>query len=299
MEIQILTPTQAQPLPPIQWNYQEVKQWISDGLTRYKGVVYTESQIAEAKKDRAQLNKLVQAIEVKRREMKQLYLQPYQNFEAEANELIGMVKEQAAEIDTQVKAYEERRREEKLEKIKTELYAPMIDGLGDLVPYEKLHDPKWLNVTCSVGTIGAEMARKIEGIVAGLEAIDKMGLAPNMASRIKGVFLKKFDLAAAIAEKERIEQMEASLRQYETTKAERNAVSAEQNAHKAEQTANNPEQKYTPPEPAAPVSAQQSAGVTEEKIHTVVFRIHVTAAQLNGLGAYMKANGIKPERVQN
>ena len=69
MEIQILTPTQAQPLPPIQWNYQEVKQWISDGLTRYKGVVYTESQIAEAKKDRAQLNKLVQAIEVKRREM--------------------------------------------------------------------------------------------------------------------------------------------------------------------------------------------------------------------------------------
>lgn len=289
MEIQILTPTQAQPLPPIQWNYQEVKQWISDGLTRYKGVVYTESQIAEAKKDRAQLNKLVQAIEVKRREMKQLYLQPYLNFEAEANELIGMVKEQAAEIDTQVKAYEERRREEKLEKIKTELYAPMIDGLGDLVPYEKLHDPKWLNVTCSIGTIGAEMARKIENIVAGLEAIDKMGLTPNMASRVKAVFLKKFDLAAAIAEKEHIEKMEASLRQYEEART----------APKAAPTDNSSAPKYTPPEPAAPVSAQQSAGVTEEKIHTVVFRIHVTAAQLNGLGAYMRANGIKPERVQN
>ena len=289
MEIQILTPTQAQPLPPIQWNYQEVKQWISDGLTRYKGVVYTETQIAEAKKDRAQLNKLIQAIEVKRREMKQLYLQPYQNFEAEANELIGMVKEQAAEIDTQVKAYEERRREEKLEKIKAELYTPMIDGLGSLVPYEKLHDPKWLNVTCSINTIGTEMARKIENIVAGLDAIDKMGLAPNMANRIKDVFLKKFDLAAAIAEKERLEQMEASLRQYEEARTAPKAAPAE----------NHPAPKYTPPEPAAPVSAQQSAGVTEEKIHTVVFRIHVTAAQLNGLGAYMRANNIKPERVQN
>lgn len=288
MEIQILTPTQAQPLPPIKWNYAEVKAWIEDGLSRYKGVVYTESQIAEAKKDRAQLNKLVQAIEAKRREMKQLYLQPYQNFEAEANELIGMVKEQAAEIDTQVKAYDDRRKEEKLEKIKAELYAPMIDGLGDLVPYEKLHDPKWLNVTCSVNTIGTEMAQKIENIVAGLDAIDKMGLSPNMASRIKGVFLKKFDLAAAIAEKERIEKMEASLRQYEGAKE----------AQKPAPTENSSTPKYTPPEPAASVSAQQNGIGAGEKIHTVVFRIHVTAAQLNGLGAYMKANNIKPERVQ-
>ena len=287
MEIQILTPTQAQPLPPIKWNYQEVKKWLEDGLARYKGVVYTESQIAEAKKDRAQLNKLIQAIEAKRREMKQLYLQPYLNFETEANELIGMVKEQAAEIDTQVKAYEERRREEKLEKIKAELYTPMIDGLGALVPYEKLHDPKWLNVTCSINTIGTEMARKIENIVSGLDAIDKMGLAPNMASRVKDVFLKKFDLAAAIAEKERIEQMEASLRQYEDARTEQKAAPAE----------NSSAPKYTPPEPAAPVSAQQNGAGAGEKIHTVVFRIHVTAAQLNGLGAYMRANGIKPERV--
>ena len=299
MEIQILTPTQAQPLPPIQWNYAEVKAWIEDGLARYKGIVYDETQIAEAKKDRANLNKLVQALDAKRKEMKALYLNPYEEFEAQAKELTTMVKEQSAAIDAQVKAYDDRRKEEKLAKIKTELYAPMIDGLADLVPYEKLHDPKWLNVTCSINTIGTEMARKIESIVAGLEAIDKMGLSQNMATRVKGVFLQKFDLAAAIAEKERIEKMEASLRQYEDTKAERNGVSAEQNTPKEEQTIQNPERKYTPPEPAAPVSAQQNGIDAGEKIHTVVFRIHVTAAQLNGLGAYMRANNIKPERVQN
>lgn len=292
MEIQILTPTQAQPLPQIQWNYAEVKAWIEDGLTRYKGVVYDESQIAEAKKDRANLNKLVQALDAKRREMKALYLHPYEEFEAQAKELAAMVKDQATAIDAQVKAYDDRRKQEKLEKIKAELYTPMIDGLADLVPYDKLHDPKWLNVTCSVSTIGTEMARKIENVVAGLDAIDKMGLTPEMASRVKGVFLKKFDLAAAIAEKERIEKMEASLRQYETAKAERNAVSAEQNAPKAEQ-------KYTPPERVEPVRTQYGGDDPAQTIHTVVFRIHVTAAQLQGLGAYMRANNIKPERVQN
>ena len=281
MEIQVLSPTQAQPLPPVEWNYTEVKKWIEDGLARYKGVVYDETQIAEAKKDRANLNKLIQALESKRREMKQLYLQPYQNFEAQANDLIAMVKEQAGEIDAQVKNYDERRKQEKMEQIKAGIYVPMIGNLAKLVPYERLHDPKWLNVTCSVSTVSTELARKIENIFSGLSAIDKMGLSSEMAERIKGVFLRNFDLAAAIAEKERIEKEQAALAEYE-----------------AKQRAAAEEQKYTPPEPVEPARAQVSAVVSDETIHTVVFRIRVTAAQLTSLGNFMRANNIKPERVQ-
>ena len=276
MEIKVLTPTQAQPLPPIEWNYGEVKAWIEDGLARYKGVVYDETQMAEAKKDRAALNKLAQAIDAKRKEMKALYLHPYEAFEAQAKELTAMVKEQSAAIDTQVKAYEERRREEKLEKIKAELYTPMIDGLGDLVPYEKLHDPRWLNVSCSVSTIGTEMAQKIERIVAGLDAIDRLNLDDALTEQAKATFLKDFDLAAAIKQTERILDQRAAL--------ERMRADAEA-------------KKYTPPAPAEPVSTPQNGDSAGEKIHTVIFRIHVTAAQLNGLGAYMRANNIKPERV--
>lgn len=287
MEIQILTPTQSQPLPPIQWNYAEVKKWLEDGLARYKGVVYDEAQIAEAKKDRANLNKLTQVLEAKRREMKQLYLTPYQNFEAEVNELIGMVKNQSKEIDTQVKAYDERRKAAKLDKIKTELYTPMIGGLGDLVPYDRLHDPRWLNVTCSINTIGAEMAQKIERIVSGLDAIDKLNLDDALTEQAKTIFLKDFDLAAAIKETERILEQRAALER----------LRADAEARKAAEAEKVPEPKYTPPEPAEPVRTRFSDDNTAEKIHTVVFRIRVTAAQLNGLGEYMRANNIRPERV--
>ena len=287
MEIKVLTPTQAQPLPPIQWNYAEVKAWIEDGLARYKGVVYDETQIAEAKKDRAQLNKLVQAIDAKRKEMKAMYLHPYEQFEAQAKELIAMVKEQAAAIDTQVKVYDDRRREEKLEKIKAELYAPMIDNLADLVPYEKLHDPRWLNVTCSVSTIGTEMARKIEGIVAGLEAIDRLALDAALLEQTKATFLNDFDLAAAIKKTERILEQRAALER----------LKADAEAKKAAAAENAPAPKYTQPEPAEPARTRFSDDNTAEKIHTVVFRIRVTATQLNGLGEYMRANNIRPERV--
>ena len=287
MEIQVFTPTQAQPLPPIKWNYDEVKAWIENGLTRYKGVVYDETQIAMAKKDRAQLNKLVQAIETKRREMKQTYLQPYQDFEKQANELIAMVKETAGEIDTQVKAYDERRKQEKLARIKAEIYAPMIDNLADLVPYEKLHDPRWLNVTCAINTIGTEMAGKIESIAAGLDAIDRLALDDALMEQTKAAFLNDFDLAAAIKQTERILEQRAALER----------LRADTEAKKAAEAENTPAPKYTQPEPAEPAQTRFSEDNTAEKIHTVVFRIRVTAAQLNGLGAYMKANNIRPERV--
>lgn len=285
MEIQVLSPTQAHPLPPVEWNYTEVKKWIEDGLARYRGVVYDESQIAAAKKDRANLNKLVQAIETKRREMKQLYLQPYQAFESQANELIAMVKEQAGEIDTQVKAFEDQRKKEKLEQIKESLYTPMIGNLAKLVPYERLHDPKWLNVTCSASTIGTELAGKIDRIFSGLDAIDKMGLSPEMAERIKGMFLKNFDLASAIAEKDRIEKEQAALAEYE-----------------AAQRTSQAEQKYTPPEPAAPVVERQGAACPDETIHTdptiqLDFRVWVTNEQMVALRNFLLTNHIKFGKV--
>lgn len=267
MNIEIYTPTQAQPLPPVEWNYAEVKQWVEDGLTRYKGVVYDDTQIALAKTDRANLNKLAAAIDAKRKEMKALYLQPYTEFEAQAKELTAMVKMQVDEIDAQVKAFENFRKEEKLAQIKAEIYTPIVGDLAELIPYEQLHNPKWLNVTTSMATIGGEIAQACEKIISGLKAIDQLNLAPDVTERVKSVFLKNFDLAAAIAEKERI-------------LAERERLERYQAAQQAQ---------------SAPTVAEQPA--TCEKVYTLTFRIHATKAQIDALSAFMKSINIKPERA--
>lgn len=284
MQIEIYSPTNGQPLPPVEWNYAAVKQWLEDGLSAYKGRVYTEDTVAEAKKDRASLNKLADAIDTKRKEMKAMYLEPYALFEAQAKELTAMVKDQSAEIDAQVKAFENFRKQEKLEQIKAELYEPLIGNLATLVPYEKLHEVKWLNVTVNLPTVAEELARKIERITKGLTAIDSLDLESDIAVQVKDVFLKRFDLAEAIDEKDRLIRQKAELERIKSAQAEQ----------KAEQV---PEVKYTPVEPETPTVAQPVSDETEEKIHTVTFRIHVTSAQLKALGDFMRANGIRPERV--
>ena len=283
MEIQVLSPTQAHPLPPVEWNYTEVKQWVEDGLARYKGVVYDDTQIAIAKTDRANLNKLAAAIDAKRKEMKALYLQPYTEFEAQAKELTEMVKTQVAEIDAQVKAFDNFRKEEKQAQIIAEIYTPMIGNLAELVPYERLHNPKWLNVTTSISAVGVEMAGKLDSIISGLNAIDHLSLAPDIAERVKSVFIRNFDLAAAIAEKERIEAEREKLERYR----------AAQQAQAAEAT---PQGISTTVEEEEPKQPEQRPAV-EENTFSVTFRINVTKAQLDALGAFMKSQNIKPERV--
>ena len=283
MQIVIHNPAQGETLPPVKWNYDEVKQWIEDGLANYKGIVYTPDTITQAKKDRAGLNKLVDAIDTKRKEMKAHYLHPYEEFEAQAKELVAMVKTVVAEIDAQVKAYENFKKEEKQCEIKG-LYETMIGNLAGLVPYEKLHNPKWLNVTCSVSAITEELGGKIDRISAGLKSIDTLGLDDDLADRVKSRFLQDYDLAGALAEKDRIIHEREELAR-----------------HKAAQDAAQPPkpvaEEYTPPRQEIPALAQTDDDTTTEEVHTITFRIHVTDSQLRRLGEFMRANGIRPERV--
>lgn len=278
MQIEIYNPAQGEPLPPVKWNYEELKGQLVAALENYKGRIYTESTISEAKKDRANLNKLAAAIDTRRKEMKARYLAPYEEFEAQAVELTGLVKQQAAEIDAQVKAFDEARKAEKLEHIRT-MYAAVMSDLAALVPYERLHNPRWLNVTYSMSTIEEEIVEKAEDIRAAMASIDALGLADDMAAQVKHVYLERLDLAAALAEKDRIERERQALAAYETAKKEEPEKPAEQQT------------EAQPPEPA------EKSTTAVPAMYTVDFRVWATAEQLNALKAFLVENGVKYGKV--
>lgn len=283
MQIEIYTPTQAQPLPPVEWNYEAVKQWVQDGLKAYEGRVYTDDTINEAKRDRANLNKLVKALDTKRKEIKAVYLEPYSLFEQQAKELTAMVEQQSKEIDAQVKAYDERRKQEKLEKIKAELYEPMIGSLAELVPYKKLHDPKWLNVTASMAAVSSELAAKIDRIVIGLASIDTLALPEDVAAQVKGVFLERGDLSEAIAAKDRIMDERERLERYQAAQEAAEATEA-------------PKCKNTLPQEKKSAEANL-AGESETETMQIDFRVWVTRPQMLALREFLVSNNIKYGKV--
>jgi len=155
------------------------------------------------------------------------------------------------------------------------------------VPYERLHNPKWLNVTTSMTTITEEMGRTIDKIMAGLASIDTLGLEADIAQQVKGVFLKDFDLAAALTEKDRIIQQREELAR----------LKAASEADSAPQTAQQGARGYVDASSENTATALQRGDKDMEKMHVITFRVRVTTSQLQRLGDFMKANGIRPERV--
>ncbi len=121
----------------IDFNFEELKGQLAESLALYTGLVVTEDGIKGAKEDRAKLNKLREALENKRKEVKRECMAPYTDFEAKVKELVGLIDQPIAAIDAQLKEYEEKRRADKRAAI-LEIYEETVGELRALLPFEKL-----------------------------------------------------------------------------------------------------------------------------------------------------------------
>ena len=131
MELKIYSPQDAGFIQKIDWNFEELKTEISAVAQEYETSVYTDDTISDAKADRAKLNKFKDALTGKRTEIRKKLLEPDELFGQQVKELTGIVQKAIDNIDGQVKGYEERKRNEKLDKVR-EFYE---DNIQDLAEY--------------------------------------------------------------------------------------------------------------------------------------------------------------------
>ena len=96
----------ATALPAVlEFNFEDLKKALAERRELYRGLVVTEDGIKAAKQDRADLNKLREAIEAKRKEVKKACMAPYAEFEGRVKELVQLVDAPIAAIDGQLKEY--------------------------------------------------------------------------------------------------------------------------------------------------------------------------------------------------
>lgn len=205
------------PAEAIKFNFEELKKELTEGLEKYRGLVYDEKSISEAKKDRATLNNFKKAIEDKRKEVKKQCLEPYENFEKQIKELVALVDEPVLEIDKQVKYYEQKKKDEKEAKIKV-YYTENIGELASLLPLERIFDGRWLNATCRDKEWQTAIDAAIQRTTSDLQTI--ADLKSEFELQIKDTYLRTLDLSSALNEKTRLEQQKARLAEYEAKKAE-------------------------------------------------------------------------------
>ena len=199
----------------IKWKKEEITKKVNEIVASYKGVVYTEDSLQQAKKDRAELNTLKKALVDRRRKVKNIMLEPYEIFESEVNEVVELIDTQAKEIDATIKSFEEEEKLQKKKKIE-DFYEESIGDLKSVLPFEDLFKDTYLNKSVSMKKIKTEMLDVINSTVSDLEVIDTS--TSKYKINAKDVYLRTRDLKRAMNEIARLEEFNKRMAEAEAKK---------------------------------------------------------------------------------
>ena len=277
MELKIYNPSEENGfLKAIEWNYEELKAELSQKLEDYKGLVYTEEQIKDAKADRVKLNALATAIDSKRKEIKKQCLQPYEAFEAQIKDLLALIKEPVSLIDTQIKDFEEEKKKKKLEEVK-ELFEKLKAEAGEeleFISFEQIFEDKFLNASTSLKQVETVIDNKFNAIKCNLKTIAEL---KDYTFEATEVYKETLNLNTALEKAK-----------YMVDMAERKKVEEEKKEQEKSE-----EIKEVAPDPQQ--EAEEPA--TDVKREWTKFEAYLSTEEAKMLAAWLKLNNIKIRRV--
>ena len=213
----------------IAFNHEELKQELSDKVKMYETLVYTDDQIRSARADRADLNRLKKALNDERIRREKEYMQPFNVFKAQINEIIGIIDKPVALIDKQIKEYEEQQRQEKKKKIAGYFFTAESP---EWLTLPMIWDEKWLNASVSIKTIQAAIDARIEAVNSDLTTLSEL---PEFAFESIETYKTTLDLNKSIAEGHRLSEIQKRKAEQERIKEEREKERAEREKLRQEQ----------------------------------------------------------------
>jgi len=225
----------------IETNLEVLKNELSEIAKNYEGIVVGEDDVSLAKQDLARLRKLRTEIEDKRKQIKKEWNTPYLDFENKVKEALTIIDTPISEIDKQVKAYEQKEKEKKAEKIR-EIYNENVpDEIKPYLSFEAAFNERWLNKSVKKEEIISDLnatatQKKID--ISAIQALNSeiedeclkiYNITGSMAAAIQRNtdYLNAKTAAEAKAREEaerKIKEEQEKAAQQETPKAEENLV---------------------------------------------------------------------------
>lgn len=124
-------------------NEAELKNLVDATVKHYQTLVFTDDNIPEAKKAKADLNKVAKLLDEQRKSVKKEYNQPLEKFEEKINGYTSRIKLVSDGINESISSFEESEKNKRFEKLKEtiEEIAPNYE----IDPNDLEIKPAWLN----------------------------------------------------------------------------------------------------------------------------------------------------------
>lgn len=279
-------------LGSIETNLDEVELAVTASLKKYQGLQIQESDLADAKKMRSDLNGLATSINTWRIEKEREFMAPFQAKKDQCNKIVKLIKETSSEIDTQVKDYEAKADDAKRQRIE-EWWT--FNGAKS-ISIDKVWDKKFLNKSCSESSWQNALTEKKSRISNDIAGFAKMidPAYPDATDWLLKDYLENMDFGTTLADWEREKESRKHAEEMKELMARQNTEKQAQEAQTAKQ-----EESHMP-EPKASESAEQPASDEEPATYWAEFRIeNATRQQMVLLAEAMQRIGLEMHVLKN
>ena len=278
----------------IEANFAEMEQAVKTMMEPYRSMIVTADGLATARADRARINKVAARIDEVRKTVKAELSAPIAEFERKCNSIKQIAVEAGANLDTQIKGFEDRAVTEKIDFLRAFWEEKASNDDREFAPFERIaaENPKWKNKTYSVDAAQNDIMRTMASIKAGVSAIR------NFPETYREALLERFRETGRLQDVNTLYEAlkrRAEAEQVRREAEERRAAYVKQmelaKAREAEIAASAAEEEI------ATAQAPRNDGETEKPVKVIDFRVWVTAEQMIALGVFLRENGIKYGRV--
>lgn len=256
-------------------NYEPLKQWALEQVSAYKGLVVQEDDLSTAKADCAKLRKVAKNASDLRISVEKEHKQKIAKTLEQLKEITSIFNDAAADIDAQVKEFDEKRKEEKRSAI-GKIYTDNIQDMEQFLPLQKIWNEKWMNKGYGLDAITKEIKAQVAAVEDGIKTIQLLGT--KYESQMISAFLEAYNMNDALKKKAELEQIDAEM---------------ERRRKAQEEEQQNEEQVREQEEPQKQEEVPQ-----EEPRYRLAFEVFGNHEQLTALVDYLRASGLEYKRLQ-
>lgn len=256
-------------------NALQIKELVKNSIPKYDVINYNESNIDQAKKDKALLNNAAKSLNAKRIEIEKEWMRPFTEFKTIIADTVSLISECSGKIDSVVKQNEEKERAQK----KLEIQKYYVAKNFELVDIDKIFDARWLNKTEKLKSIYIAIDEQITRIKDDLKTLEAIGEDVEL---LKALYLDTLNINTTI--------------QYANTLKVNREKAKE--AEKATIAASTPQQDFTQERPIEQPAEQSKQPDNQVELLIRAFRVAASREKIIALGNYMTANGISFEKIE-
>lgn len=263
-------------------NFDEVKEALTEMLAPYKAQVVTEETIREAKNDKAKINKVIKNLESYRKSVKNSVLQPYTLFEEKCKELTGMCKEAADNIDSQIKVFDDREKEQKISALNTYFFT-QPNEFPEYATWDTAYKKAWENKSYKAADARADIDNFIRQTTLDVKVL--MAINQKWQKYLLAEYKVNHDLNACLAINERYKKAEEEEAKRQSLAEQQREI--EKALEEFEVTPLDAPKGNSKPVPKVPEMVAE-----REELLNIQFSVTATEGQLNQLQAFMDGHGI-------